>query len=147
MSPFSPEAVLAPHSAWYQRGIGALDALGRPVHSQRMGIAVLGPLLIDGNTNLGRRDRVVLSALAVRPGEPLRLDQLVDALWGDRPPASAAKVVQGCIVRLRKELGSAAIVTGPSGYGVAVPLDEVDAQALRAGRRPSALTASLRGEQ
>ena len=51
---------------------------------------------------LGRRDRAVLTALAVSPGEALSADQLAEVLWPDEPPASWAKVVQGCVVRLRK---------------------------------------------
>ena len=58
-----------------------------------MRIAFLGPLVIDGGTGkLGPRDRVVLAALAVRPGETRTADGLADALWGDHPPASAKTV-------------------------------------------------------
>ena len=37
-----------------------------------MGITVLGPLTVDGSGRLGPRDRVVLQALATRPGQPVR---------------------------------------------------------------------------
>jgi WD40 repeat protein/DNA-binding SARP family transcriptional activator/energy-coupling factor transporter ATP-binding protein EcfA2 len=94
-----------------------------------VGIAVLGPLSLDGgDSSLGRRDRVVLSALTVRPGEVLSADRLADAVWGDEPPASSAKVIQGCVVRLRKQLGAQAIETTPAGYRLTVPRDEIDAQ-------------------
>ncbi|MCW2766487.1 MAG: transcriptional regulator, family [Nocardioides sp.] len=93
-----------------------------------MGITVLGPLTIDGSGRLSRRDRVVLETLATRPGHPVSADQLADALWADQPPASAAKVLQGCIVRLRKELGPEAIETCSHGYLLTVPPDQVDAQ-------------------
>jgi DNA-binding SARP family transcriptional activator len=93
-----------------------------------MGITVLGPLTVDGSGRLSPRDRVVLQALATHPGHPVSGDQLTDALWGDHPPASAAKILQGCIVRLRKELGSDAIDTAPRGYVLALPADQVDAQ-------------------
>ena len=94
-----------------------------------MGIAVLGPLTLDGSDDvLGRRDRVVLAALAVHPGDVLSADQLADALWGDHVPASWSKVVQGCVVRLRKLLGAHAIETSPSGYRLTVSFDEIDAQ-------------------
>ena len=43
-------------------------------------------------------------------------EELADALWGDRPPASWAKVVQGCISRLRRALGPHAIATTAVGY-------------------------------
>jgi len=82
-----------------------------------VGIAVLGPLSIDGaDSGLGRRDRVVLTALTVRPSEVLSAEQLADVLWSEQPPASWAKVVQGCVVRLRKVLGSESIETTPFGY-------------------------------
>ena len=70
----------------------------------------------------------MLAALAVHPGEAVRADGLADLLWGEQPPPSWAKVVQGCVVRLRKLLGSHAIETTPLGYRLAVPLDEIDAQ-------------------
>jgi WD40 repeat protein/DNA-binding SARP family transcriptional activator len=93
-----------------------------------VGIAVLGPLAVDGDaTGLGPRDRVVLAALAVRSGDVLTAEQLADALWAEDPPASWSKVVQGCVVRLRKVLGAEAIETSPQGYRL-VPADDVDSQ-------------------
>ena len=93
-----------------------------------MGIAVLGPLTVDDSGTLGRRDRIILEALVARSGRPVSPDQLADAVWGDRPPASAAKNVQGCIVRLRKLLGQDAIATTTHGYQLTVPADTVDAR-------------------
>ena len=80
-----------------------------------MGIGVLGPLTVDGSGALGRRDRVVLASLATRPGHPVSADQLADALWGERPPASADKILQGCVVRIRKVLGREAVETSTAG--------------------------------
>ncbi|RNM12410.1 BTAD domain-containing putative transcriptional regulator [Nocardioides pocheonensis] len=92
-----------------------------------MGIAVLGPLQVDGHANgLSPRDRIVLSALVVRVGEPTTAEALADALWGELLPASWPKVVQGCIVRLRKRLGVGAIESGPWGYRLALSDDELD---------------------
>ncbi|MEU4295187.1 BTAD domain-containing putative transcriptional regulator [Kribbella sp. NPDC026596] len=94
-----------------------------------MGISVLGPLTIEGDQKaLGRRDRVVLAALAVHPGDVVSAEELADVVWGEQVPASWPKVVQGCVVRLRKVLGVHAIETLPLGYRLAVPLDEIDAQ-------------------
>ncbi|TCN40107.1 DNA-binding SARP family transcriptional activator [Kribbella orskensis] len=95
-----------------------------------MGIDVLGPITIEGDQKaLGRRDRVVVAALAVNPGEVVSAEQLADVLWGgERLPPSWQKVVQGCVVRLRKVLGAHAIETLPLGYRLVVPLDEIDAQ-------------------
>lgn len=92
-----------------------------------MGIAVLGPLAVDGTTGqLRHHDRVVLAALATRPREPLSADLLADAIWGDEPPETWTKVVQGCVVRLRKVLGPDAIETTPQGYRLTLDADEVD---------------------
>lgn len=93
-----------------------------------MGITVLGPLTVDGSGRLGPRDRVVLQALVTRLGQPVSADELIDALWHDHPPASAAKNLQSCVVRLRKALGAQAIETMAEGYRLAVAGDEVDAR-------------------
>jgi WD40 repeat protein/DNA-binding SARP family transcriptional activator/energy-coupling factor transporter ATP-binding protein EcfA2 len=93
-----------------------------------MQIQVLGPLALDGDTGaLAPRDRVVLAALATRFGEALTSEQLADALWQNDLPPSWPKVVQGCVARLRKILGRAAIETVGHGYRLAVPASDVDA--------------------
>jgi DNA-binding SARP family transcriptional activator len=90
-------------------------------------IALLGPLEVDGGrTTLGKRDRVVLQALAVRPGADVSPEALADCLWGEHVPETWHKVVQGCIVRLRKAVGADAIQTSPHGYRLLVHRDEVD---------------------
>lgn len=104
---------------------------------------MLGPLEIDeGAARLGVRDRTVLAALATNLGEGLSREQLVDALWGDNPPATQAKSIQGCVSRLRKLLGAAAIETSVRGYRLCIPADEVDAAlfTLRARRARELLT-------
>ncbi len=108
----------------YLGGIAVIDGWSRPVDSRGVGIAVLGPLTIEGDHKvLGRRDRVVLAALAVHPGEVVSAEALADVLRGHRVPPSGPKNVQGCVVRLRKLLGNHAIETTPTGYRLAVPLD------------------------
>jgi DNA-binding SARP family transcriptional activator/WD40 repeat protein len=92
-----------------------------------MVIGVLGTLTVDeASASLGRRDRVVLSALATRAGQVVSQDLLADALWRDEPPASAQKVVHGCVSRLRRLLGPEVIQTAPQGYRLVVPDDSVD---------------------
>ncbi len=92
-----------------------------------MGISVLGPIEVDGRSNdLSPRDRVVLSALVVNAGTPMSTDALAAALWGGALPASWAKVVYGCIWRLRTLLGATAIERGPSGYRLTLGDHELD---------------------
>ena len=67
------------------------------------GVALLGPLSVNGDSAvLSPRDRVVLAALAMHPGDLMSAEHLADALWGERPPASWHKVVPGCVLRLRR---------------------------------------------
>lgn len=92
-----------------------------------MNIGVLGPLTVDDvDPKLNPRDRVVLEALVAAGRGSLSAETLADALWGEAPPASWAKNLQGCIVRLRKLLGRQAIETSEGGYLLRVPDDAVD---------------------
>jgi DNA-binding SARP family transcriptional activator/WD40 repeat protein len=100
------------------------------VDGESVGIKVLGPLAVDGSGRLGRRDRAALLALAVRQGESVTPDELVDAVWGDTPPASAHKNIQSCIVRLRRALGAEAIETTDHGYRLVASVDELDASSF-----------------
>ncbi|MFI7542274.1 AfsR/SARP family transcriptional regulator [Actinoplanes sp. NPDC049599] len=73
-----------------------------------MRIQVLGPVrawLGDEPvelTSAGRR--AVLGLLALAGGQPLSQAELVDALWGERPPPSAANVIQTHVKHLRRLL-------------------------------------------
>ena len=131
VTPFSPvvhpSGIAAPPE-WYLRGNSTFDARATGVDSRGVGIAVLGPLTIDGDDGHGVRDRVVLEALVVMAGEVVDKQVLADALWGDPLPASWSKMVQGCIVRLRKQLTRESIETTPYGYRLVVHEDEVDAR-------------------
>jgi WD40 repeat protein/DNA-binding SARP family transcriptional activator len=91
-------------------------------------IDVLGPLRHDGDAAFGRRDRAVLTALAICVGRTISADRLTDAVWGDDPPPSSHKALQGCVVRLRKALGPDAIETSALGYRLVVAAEVVDSQ-------------------
>ncbi len=111
-----------------------------------MAISLLGPLLVDGQEALPPRDRVVLAALAVHPGEVVPAERLADALWGDSPPKSWPKIVQGCVMRLRRVLGDSAVATTTGGYRLT--LDEGDIDAHRFERLiAKARSAAAAGEQ
>jgi DNA-binding SARP family transcriptional activator len=98
-------------------------------------IRVLGRVdaIIDGNSLPLRRrkQRAVLAMLALRANRTVATDELIDGLWGDRPPTSAAKNVQSYVSQLRKELASddsgTSIVTRGRGYELKLPKDAVDA--------------------
>ena len=67
---------------------------------------------------LGRRERIVLATLAVQRPDLATHDQLAEALWPAGPPPTSAKVIQGCVSRLRGLLGADAITTLDNGYRV-----------------------------
>ena len=107
------------------------------MNTPRVDIGLLGPLQLEGaaGPTVVPRDRAVLTALAVHPGEVVSNDRLADALWGEDPPASWPKVVQSCVVRLRKALGPAPIETAAGGYRLATgdDLDSIVRTTRRAG--------------
>ncbi len=92
---------------------------------------VLGPLEVSGPAGRigleGRRERAVLTALALARGEVVSTERLLDAVWGDTPPRSAAKTVQNHVLRLRKVLGASAIETRERGYRLVVTRGDIDA--------------------
>jgi DNA-binding SARP family transcriptional activator len=53
-------------------------------------------------------------------------DRLIDALWGERAPATAAKTVQVYVSNLRKALGAGMLITYGHGYLLNVDRDQVD---------------------
>ena len=72
--------------------------------------------------------RRLLAALLVERGVTRSTDWLIDALWGSSPPASAAKVLQMYVSKLRKHLPACArIETRRAGYALDVEDDAVDA--------------------
>ena len=89
-------------------------------------IGVLGPLEIGAAGPLSPRDRVIVEALVVHAGRSVAPDRLADALWGETPPASWAKVIQGSIMRLRQQLGASTIETLSDGYRLSVESSDID---------------------
>jgi predicted ATPase/DNA-binding SARP family transcriptional activator len=73
----------------------------------------------DGPCSLGApRQKALVAALIVYRGQPVSSDRLIDALWGERPPASAVKIIQGYVSNLRKALGDGVVVTHGRGYAL-----------------------------
>ena len=94
---------------------------------------VLGPLqVVDGERVLslgGLKQRGALALLLLERNRVVPRDRLVDALWGDDPPASAANSVQVYVSKLRKLLGDeTTLATEPPGYVLRVPRGALDAE-------------------
>jgi DNA-binding SARP family transcriptional activator len=78
------------------------------------------------------RARVLLALLLLHRGEVVSTDRILNALWGERPPPTAGKAVQGYVSGLRRSLhadgtGGGPLVTRPPGYVLQVAADELDA--------------------
>ena len=71
--------------------------------------------------------RTVLAVLLAARGEVVTIDALVEALWGDFPPASAVATVRTYVSRLRAHLGTALASRG-GGFTLDIEADEVDAE-------------------
>jgi DNA-binding SARP family transcriptional activator len=109
---------------------------------------VLGPLeaLVDGTPARlgGPRQRALLALLLASANEVVPLARLVDELWGDDPPVTAANVLQTYVSQLRKALGRDAIGTRGRGYVVAVADGGLD---LRTFERRAAAGARARADR
>jgi DNA-binding SARP family transcriptional activator len=78
------------------------------VHEDSVNFAVLGPVRAwrgEHELDLGApQQRALLATLLLRRGRPATLAELVDAVWGEEPPASAVSVLRTYASRLRKIL-------------------------------------------
>src|SRR5215208_3857226 len=99
-----------------------------------MEIRVLGPveLKLDGRPVLlgGPKQRAVLSLLALNANSTVSVDRMIEGLWGEQEPPSAAKNVQLYVSQLRKLLAGqrgAEIVTHGRAYELRLDPEVVDA--------------------
>jgi predicted ATPase/DNA-binding SARP family transcriptional activator len=64
--------------------------------------------------------RALLATLALAEGEPVSIDALTEAMWGDdEPPSDPRSSIQSYVSRLRAEVGDGVVVHGPGGYRLA----------------------------
>jgi len=76
----------------------------------------------------GGRQRTLLALLLLHPNEVVSSDRLIDGVWGERPPATAPKVLQNAVSQLRRSLGDDLIVTRAPGYLLRVEPEAIDAR-------------------
>jgi DNA-binding SARP family transcriptional activator len=99
---------------------------------------LLGPLeVFDGARAVvigGGKRRSLLALLLLHGNEVVSADRLIDELWGEHPPATAAKGLQVYVSQLRKELHNGSdrdgdvLVTRANGYVLVLGPDDVDVQ-------------------
>ena len=74
----------------------------------------------------GPKQRVLLALLLLRANETVSRDQLIDGLWGEHPPRSAAHTLDSQVSRMRKTLGEGRLLTRAPGYLLRVEPGELD---------------------
>jgi DNA-binding SARP family transcriptional activator/DNA-binding beta-propeller fold protein YncE len=81
----------------------------------------------------GAKQRAVLALLLLHANEVVPTDRLIDELWGESPPESAANMLQGYVSHLRKTLEPGrrrgeheVLVSRPPGYVLQVTPEQVD---------------------
>ena len=111
-------------------------------------LRVLGPLEAHGDRGSiplgGQKQRALLGLLVLNAGRVVATDRLLDELWGEQPPRTAATSLQNMVSNLRKALGAERLETRPPGYRLCVEQEETDLgrfERLVADARP------LSGEQ
>lgn len=101
-----------------------------------MDVSILGELDVRSGAERvaidARAARAVLEMVALEAGEIVPQEMLVDAVWGEDPPTSAAKTLQSHVSRLRRALPPGLIETVDGGYRLAMSPQEVDAHRLDA---------------
>ena len=96
---------------------------------------ILGPLeVVDGEEVLhlgGQKQRALLALLLLDPNRVVSTDRIVDALWGEQPPRTAATSLQNFVSQLRKLLGPETLATKPPGYELRLPGEQLDLERFR----------------
>jgi DNA-binding SARP family transcriptional activator len=100
------------------------------MRGKRVEFRILGPLEVidDGRSVFVRRgkEQALLAYLLLHANEVVPTERLIDELWNERPPQTAAKVLQNAVSHLRKELGDGRLVTRDPGYLLRLEEGELD---------------------
>lgn len=96
-----------------------------------MEVRILGPLEVwAGERQVeigGGKQRALLAILLLQANEVVSSDRLIDELWEEPPPATAAKALHVLVSQLRRALGSGdALVTRAPGYALRLEPGSLD---------------------
>jgi YVTN family beta-propeller protein len=97
-----------------------------------MQFGMLGPLEVSVNGGPvplgGRKQRALLALLLLHANRVVSRDRLIDALWGECPPPSAAESLDAYLSRLRKLVGHDRLSRRAGGYVLHIAPEELDAE-------------------
>jgi YVTN family beta-propeller protein len=98
-----------------------------------MEFRILGPLEVQNDAGAlalgGPLPRALLAMLLLHANQPVPVERLTGALWGEDAPLAAGRTLQVYVSRLRKALGERdRLVIGPAGYLLRVLPGELDAE-------------------
>ncbi|CAN5432144.1 hypothetical protein BH23ACT3_BH23ACT3_09810 [soil metagenome] len=121
----------------------------------RFVVRLLGPVeVVDGqgaSVGVGtRKQRAVLTILALERGQVVSVDRLMEELWGHDAPARAMSSLYSYVSNLRRILeptrdaAPTVLVTSPPGYALKLMPDELDVVAFE---RAAVQVSTLVGEQ
>ena len=95
-----------------------------------MDFRILGPLEVwDRGRPIElrrRKERALLAMLLLKAGLPVSVDELIDGLWGERPPRTARAAVQNYVAQLRRALGPGMLLSAAGGYLLDVGSGQID---------------------
>jgi len=74
----------------------------------------------------GAKLRSLLAALALRPGQAVSAELLVEELWGEEAKATAANSLQGLVSKLRRALPADVVLTRVPGYVLDIGAEATD---------------------
>jgi DNA-binding SARP family transcriptional activator len=74
--------------------------------------------------------RRLLAVLAAARGRVVRVDRVIDLLWPEVSPASAAKTLQTHVVHLRRAVGQSSVIYRSAGYALALDVVQLDSAEL-----------------
>lgn len=106
-------------------------------HVAEVRFRVLGPLEVSGGadrelTPSAPKLRQLLALLLVSENRIVAIHEMMDELWGSRPPASALATLQSYIYKIRKNVfevagdGDVSLHTKPNGYRLHIPVGVLD---------------------
>lgn len=117
---------------------------------QQVELGVLGPLQVRQYglpvSIPGAKPRAVLTMLGLHGGSVVSAETLLELLWGDEPPRTAAKALQTHISSLRRALGDGFVLTAGTGWTLSTTEIDATRYTLSAKRGRDAVAAGDSGQ-